>query len=102
MSCIYTSSILYWRYRHIHEQSTNVGERYEHTILFFQILPVEKSRKPQASHLQTRVEYLLKLVQSEAREHARKKVHSLVTVAYLVYTYYWLVWESLCGFPANF
>ena len=57
----------------------SVGERYEHTILFFQILPVEKSRKPQASHLQTRVEYLLKLVQSEAREHARKKVHSLVT-----------------------
>ena len=52
-------------------------------VLFLQILPVEKSRKPQASHLQTRVEYLLKLVQNEAREHARKKVgpaHSCVAV----------------------
>ena len=29
--------------------------------------------KPQASHLQTRVEYLLKLLQSEARK-AKKKV----------------------------
>ena len=43
------------------------------TAPLLQILPAAKSMKPQASHLQTRVEYLLKLLQSEARK-AKKKV----------------------------
>lgn len=38
------------------------------------ILHVDKSRKPQSSHLQTRVEYLLKLVQMEAKEKQKRKV----------------------------
>ena len=44
-------------------------------VSLLQILPAVKSAKPQASHLQTRVEYLLKLLQNEARK-ARKKVGS--------------------------
>ncbi len=32
-----------------------------------QILPPNKAMKPQASHLQTRVDYLLRLLQEEAR-----------------------------------
>lgn len=38
------------------------------------ILPADTSLKPQPSHLQTRVEYLLKLMQAEAAEKMRKKV----------------------------
>lgn len=34
------------------------------------ILPANKSMKPQASHLQTRVEYLLKFLQEEAKKKA--------------------------------
>ena len=49
---------------------------YVHT---FQVLPSNKSMKPQGSHLQTRVEYLLKLLQAESKE-AQKKVSSHVTV----------------------
>lgn len=37
------------------------------------ILRADPSLKPQASHLQTRVEYLLKLLQVEAAEKMRKK-----------------------------
>lgn len=36
--------------------------------LSFQILPAEKSKKPQGSHLQTRVEYLLKLLHTETKQ----------------------------------
>ena len=39
-----------------------------------QILSSEKSHKPQASHLLTRVEYLLKLVMIEAKARNNKKV----------------------------
>ena len=35
------------------------------------ILPANKSMKPQNSHLQTRVDYLLKLLQEEAKRKAR-------------------------------
>lgn len=41
------------------------------------ILRSEHSLKPQASHLQTRAEYLLKLLQGEAAEKMRKKVSHL-------------------------
>lgn len=40
------------------------------------ILPANKSMKPQNSHLQTRVEYLLKLLQEEAK----KKVHDYAEI----------------------
>ena len=36
------------------------------------ILPTNKSMKPQGSHLQTRVEYLLKLLQEEAKKKASR------------------------------
>lgn len=38
------------------------------------ILPGNKSMKPQSSHLQTRVEYLLKLLQEEAKKKVIKMV----------------------------
>ena len=38
------------------------------------ILRADPTLKPQASHLQTRAEYLLKLLQVEAAEKMRKKV----------------------------
>lgn len=41
------------------------------------ILPSNKSMKPQSSHLQTRVDYLLKLLQEEAK----KKVNSQVSIS---------------------
>ena len=37
------------------------------------ILPVNRSMKPQSSHLQTRAEYLLKLLQDEAKRKLAKK-----------------------------
>ena len=38
------------------------------------IMRPDATLKPQGSHLQTRVEYLLKLLQEEAAEKKRKKV----------------------------
>jgi chromodomain-helicase-DNA-binding protein 1 len=40
------------------------------------ILPANKSMKPQSSHLQTRVEYLLKLLQEEAKRKAKARIVS--------------------------
>lgn len=37
------------------------------------ILPADSGTKPQGSHLQTRVEYLLKLIQAEAAEKIKMK-----------------------------
>ena len=42
------------------------------------ILPANKSMKPQSSHLQTRVEYLLKLLQEEAHKKVKCGRLSLV------------------------
>ena len=44
------------------------------------ILPADSGAKPQASHLQTRAEYLLKLIQGEAAEKMKmkRKVNLLV------------------------
>ena len=38
------------------------------------ILPLDTGMKPQARHLQTRVDYLLRLLQAEAAEKMKKKV----------------------------
>ena len=38
------------------------------------ILPANKSMKPQSSHRQTRVEYLLKLLQEEAKRKAKARL----------------------------
>ena len=48
------------------------------------ILRPDPSLKPQASHLQTRVEYLLKLLQVEAAEKMRKKVSLCTMLSYCV------------------
>lgn len=48
------------------------------TCTLIQILSAEKSRKPQASHLLTRVEYLLKLIVVEAKTRKKKVRHRVV------------------------
>ena len=43
----------------------------------FKILPLDKTMKPQASHLQTRVEHLFKLLKSEARKKVSQPTHTI-------------------------
>lgn len=50
---------------------------HQYLCTILQILSAEKSRKPQASHLLTRVEYLLKLIVVEAKTR-RKRVRCSV------------------------
>lgn len=72
------------------------------------ILRAESSLKPQASHLQTRVEYLLKLILAEAAEKMRKKVSGgvrsqfsfLLSVAKVV-TWTNQIWNDIIIFKSD-